>query len=208
MQSLKSWSTEKLLSRLQELVSLQAEAVEEASKILVELKNRSIRIVEFTRGPLKHYMEIASGKLHPQALLLCLGNQELLKYLPTYPIDEQLDVARGETLIKTVGHDAEGKIIPVETPALHMSKTDLAIAFSSDGLRPVTQQKRLLAKHPERKHRSVTPLNIRYDSHTEEIICGQMRIPVPEIASALKGYFEVKRVARKSRAQPEDRASL
>ena len=176
-----------------------AEDLKRGCSYLVELNARGVLDTRLCTGPWKYFREIAGDKLDPQIALL--ARQMDIPYITPFPLDKQLRLVSGEEKVRTVDHNEQGQVVTIDVALDKMTRRDLDLAFTKQGFRPLSQQRRILAARGNDVRRSTAPAKLRADLQTEEVVCGKMRFSVTELATVLKKLgFKVVRTQPKAAA--------
>lgn len=190
-------STADLLKAFAKCTQQAGEALITGSKILCELERRGEKVGLLARGLFRQYRLLASGALDAEAASMLGGMQFALPFIATLPPKEQREIASGIKKIQVAAHDSSGKVVIVERPITQMSQREVVGAFNDTGLRPLAEQKRIVASREVDRRRSKSALAIRPDAATEELIIGQLRVPVSELVAPLLALgFKLTRVPK------------
>jgi hypothetical protein len=167
----------------------------DACLILIEFRRRGQSRAAWRQGVFRWATEIASGKLDPLAALTLSESAVMINSIIGMPLEEQRRLAEGGDVEVAVLR-TDGEVVLEKQSLATMPMTTFARVFDEGAVRSYDAQRRLLVDRtsPQNAHRSSLPLNIRVSVATEEIIVGQIRLKVSEVALALSQMgFEVRR---------------
>lgn len=177
--------TKSLIGQLTRLTDRTADTIKEAASILQELKARKLRHPLMRDGVLLYYAEIASDQLSARAALAFAGVHTILKRIVSLPLAQQDSLADGKEISIAV-HNSKGEIINENRTLIQLTAAQLDMALAAGSVRSFTEQKKILAARRPRARRSRSPIKIRADAASGEIICGQLRFKPNDLAAAMK----------------------
>lgn len=153
--------------------------------MLSELAMRQEYIPLMRTSFFRHFEKIAAGKLDVLAAMEFAGLDSHLSAVANLPIKDQNRLAAGGT-VKVAVNNEDGKMRIENIRLKQCTREQVNMALTENGYRAPAAQKKILAKRNPVVRRSPSVLNIRADLDTEEIVIGQVRIPVAELTAPLK----------------------
>lgn len=195
MKDLSQVSSAELRARLLGAIARLDASFQDAAACYCELFRRGEKTDFVSRGLGLSLFAVGQGKLVVAAALAFQHYPTLIAEVAKLPATEQEKLAAGgEVRIPKVNR--AGEIIGVRVNAMEMTVAQIRRRFVGDGtVRTYAEQVKLLENEPsgaESKHRG-EKLDVRYDPKKEEVIIGQIRVKVRDIAHAIAGDFKVER---------------
>jgi len=145
---------------IKECLDLTEEKILRAAKATVRL------ITVYGKNPKLEWrrwlQNIGSGLLHEKVFIKFLHNKPLLEKLKAFPRQEQLEYATGERRIPLAYIINDG-IQDTSKQLEDMSQNEINLALSTEGIRPLSEQKERLKKGPLKKLLKAKNISFSFD---------------------------------------------
>jgi hypothetical protein len=194
-----SLPTIEILERLDRLAGATLEILRERCYLLAALAARGEHHPQMNDLYLRHFKDVAEGRLHIKAVDAFAGARRLLENLRGAPLDVQVALAEGAKIKVAVQKD--GHFVFEDKSYLQMDLATAKRAVSSEGLRSLKDQEHMLAaayKAPE-PFRKIGP-DITVKLGKDRLVIGKKEVTVDQLREALEalGYRVQKMPARRA----------
>ncbi|UTU09738.1 hypothetical protein CcrBL47_gp454 [Caulobacter phage BL47] len=169
--------------------------MKEACILLMELRRRGQSKPAWRKGVFQWAEQVANGSLHPRAALIMGESTQMIRGILGLPPEEQLRIAEGGVVTVAILR-TDGVVVAEDQSIPQMSQVTFDLVFDQGVVRTFDAQKKILLDRASKRraHRSPNPVEIRVDRQSEEVIVGQVRLSVQELATALNQLgFKVER---------------
>ena len=187
-----NYSNEQLIKALDAFEGNTVAAIKKAATMLVELAKRRQTHPLMFNPMLRHYQDIENGVVSVRAVIALAAQPNRFKFVRAMPLQIQEDICDRKEFV-VAEHNAEGQIVAKSKSWDRMTEAEIRMVFADGKVQAFEDQKKIVAAKSKEVRRSISPINVRYDADTEEVVIGQMRIPVAKIAEQIAPHWIVTR---------------
>jgi hypothetical protein len=185
---LKVASIDQLRRELSRALQITSKHLVYLGAIWRELEERGVDLSDLRSGIAAYLPMIAHERLNAELVVKYAGQKMLLNALAQLPMHEQNTIAKDGfvTVVKLDGDD----VSEIQVPLTSLSSHDVYRVFSDKGVRPPSEQVRLLSKKPKPPKRPRRARRVALDREDASIVVGQSSVSIDRLICLISDYYK------------------